>query len=138
MKDLAPYTIMSSSSCYYTNMNIDDELSFAMGSKLNVGDDEWTKLVERKQRIEEFMFRGRGDCGALYRECLSQNDTYLRLVKFDANDPSEYLIMEFLKRSIAPGLCATKCLEYSLRAYEIVVATIDGPDNNDESDEMQM
>lgn len=122
------------SSSYCATMNIDDELSFAMGSKLNVGADEWTKLVERKERIEEFMFRGRGDLEALYRECLSQNDTYLRLVKFDTDDPSEFLIMEFLKRSVAPGLCATKCLEYTLRAYEIVVATIGSDSCSDDMD----
>ena len=133
MKDLAAYTFMFG---YTTSMNIDDELSFAMGSKLNVGADEWTKLVERKKRIEELMFRGIGNLEALYRECLSENDTYLRLVTFDADDPSEFLIMEFLKRSVAPELCATKCLEYSLRAYEIVVATI-GSDNNN-GDDMEL
>jgi hypothetical protein len=120
--------------------NIDDELAFAMASKMNVSKCEWTKLIERKKQVENFLYHGRGDLNTIYKDCLSANEQYLRLVQFDECDSSEYLIKEFLKRSVASGLLATKCLEYSLRAYEIVVATIgeDGGGGNDDDDAMEI
>lgn len=115
--------------------NIDDELAFVMASKMNVSKNEWDKVLERKNRIENFMYRGGDDIAAIYKDCRNANEQYLRLVHFDEMDSSEYLIKEFLKRSVAPGILATKCLEYSLRAYEIIVATIGGEGGGGDNDD---
>ena len=58
-------------------MEFEDELSFAMGSKINIGESEWDKLVRVRQILREALETGVGDLPQLHKTCVDINTSYL-------------------------------------------------------------
>lgn len=117
-------------------MSVDDELSFAMGSKINIGQTEWKKLLRLRQNVSDCLQSGTGDIPAVYSKSLELNTMYLRLIPFDESEGREAYIVKHLKRSLADNLGVVLSLQHSLRAYNAIVELMDqGEDeSSDEED----
>ena len=120
----------------YTYMSVvDDELAFAMGAKLNIGETQWLKLLSRQEAVRQALYTGKGDFIGLYNECQDANTTYLRLIPFDKDDTIEARISRLLQKAVAPGIGVVKALEYSLLAYNSIVELLEGcPDEDSGTD----
>lgn len=101
-----------------------DQLSFDMGSKLNIDKSEWEKLVEIRDSVERFIKTG--NCNiSLYRRVMDTNDAYLRLIPLDDNDSDEAYIKKHLQASQNVTLGVVKVFEESLLAYNHITQLLE-------------
>lgn len=101
-----------------------EQLSFLMGSQLNIDKTEWEKLQERRSMINE-CFKTGADLLATHSRVVAANKMILSLVGFDEDNEDEVFIRTKLEASVEPGCGVVQSLQEALLAYDRIVEYVD-------------